>query len=269
MRTDVRRGEAIAARDRGFVERIRQRLNRIRTSGYRVLRAEQDETQRLRARVLNRVRELGRTYEDGNSDLLGYTYHPIPFDGFEHLNAHRRECEDRLRAILEALTIRSGDWILDVGANVGFFAFSLARRGAIVEAYEPQSASFEIGAALSKLYKSDVLYINRGLSVAGLRYLRPHYRAILLLSAFHWIVKQEGDEAAARVLQDLGRRTDVIFFEVPASSADGMFRHADFVSRQSIEAYLARVLPGFAVVALFEDGAWADRPLYAIRRAGA
>ena len=243
-----------------------RRLNRIRTSGYRALRPEPGEPERLKARVLARVKELGRTYEDGNSDLLGYTYHPIPFAGFEHVNAHRGECDARLRAILDALKVRPGDWILDVGANVGFFAFSLARLGAIVEAYEPHSASFEIGAALSKLYKTDVIFINRGLSAATLRYLRPHYRAILLLSVFHWIVKQEGDEAAARILQDLAGRTDVLFFEVPASPADGMFHNREFVSRSSIEAYLGRVLPGATVVPLVEDGAWAGRPLYAIRR---
>jgi hypothetical protein len=241
-------------------------LNRIRTSGYRALRPEPGEPERLRERVLARVKELGRTYEDGNSDLLGYTYHPIPFAGFEHVNAHRGECDARLRAILDAVTVRPGDWILDVGANVGFFAFSLARLGAIVEAYEPHSASFEIGAALSKLYKTDVIFINRGLAATSLRYLRPHYRAILLLSVFHWIVKQEGDEAAARILQDLASRADVLFFEVPASPADGMFHNREFVSRSSIEAYLGRVLPGATVVPLVEDGAWAGRPLYAIRR---
>lgn len=259
----------MAARNPSFAERVLRRLHRIRTSGYRALRPEPGEPERLRARVLARVRELGRTYEDGNSDLLGYTYHPIPFDGFEHLNAHRPECETRLRTILDAVTIRPGDWILDVGANVGFFAFSLAKLGAIVEAYEPHSASFEIGAALSKLYKSDVLYINRGLSEAGLRYLRPRYRAILLLSVFHWIVKQDGDEAAARVLRDLVGRADVVFFEVPASPVDGMFHNREFVSRASIEAYLARVSPEATVVALSEDDAWAARPLYAIRHANA
>jgi hypothetical protein len=245
----------MAARDPSFAERVLRRLHRIRTSGYRALRPEPAEPERLRARVLARVRELGRTYEDGNSDLLGYTYHPIPFDGFEHLNTHRPECEARLRAILREVTIRPGDWVLDVGANV--------------EAYEPHSASFEIGAALSKLYKRDVLYINRGLSEAGLKYLRPRYRAILLLSVFHWVVKQDGDAAAARVLRDLAGRADVLFFEVPASPVDGMFHNREFVSRSAIEAYLARVLPGATIVALSEDDAWAARPLYAIRHAGA
>jgi hypothetical protein len=267
--TDVSRHRAVASPHPSFAERLLQRLHRLRTSGYRALRPDAAEAARLRARVLARVRELGRTYEDGNSDLLGYTYHPIPFEGFEHLNAHRPECDERLRAILDAVTIRPGDWVLDVGANVGFFAFSLARLGAIVEAYEPHSASFEIGAALSKLYRSDVLYINRGLSEAGLRYLRPRYRAILLLSVFHWIVKQDGDEAAERVLRDLAGRADVVFFEVPASPVDGMFRNLNFVSRASLEAYLARVLPDATIVALSEDDAWAARPLYAIRHARA
>ena len=255
-------------RDR-LAQRVRRRLDRIRTTWYRKLRRETNEAQRLRARVLERINELGAEYEDGNSDLLGYTYHPIPFEGFGHVKAHRRECEARLGAILEAVTIRPGDWILDIGANVGFFAFSLARLGAIVEAYEPHSASFEIGAGLSKLYKTDVLYLNRGVSLENLKYLRPHYRAILLLSVFHWVVKQEGDKAAARVLKDLVARADVLFFEVPARPDDAMFKHPDFVSRQSIEAYLARVLPGAAVVALAEDDAWANRPLFAIHNAGA
>jgi hypothetical protein len=263
---DVTPERAIASRDPSFTERVLRRLHRIRTSGYRALRPEPAEAERLRARVLARVRELGRTYEDGNSDLLGYTYHPIPFEDFDHLNAHRPECDARLQAILGALTIRPGDWVLDVGANVGFFAFSLARLGAIVEAYEPHSASFEIGAALSKLYRSDVLYINRGLSESGLRYLRPRYRAVLLLSVFHWVVKQNGDKAAARVLRDLVDRADVVFFEVPASPVDGMFHNRDFVSRSAIEAYLARVLPGATIEALSEDDAWSARPLYALRR---
>src|SRR5262249_52132064 len=182
---------------------------------------------------------------------------------------HRRECESRLRAILDAVTIRPGQWVLDVGANVGFFAFSLARVGAIVEAYEPHSACFEIGPGLSKLVETDVLYLNRRLSESSLKYVRPHYRAILLLSVYHWIVKQEGDEAAERVLQDLVRRSDVLFFEVPARPDDAMFTHRDFVSRQSIEAYLARVLPNTCVTAISEDSSWAYRPLYAIRRRSA
>jgi hypothetical protein len=48
-----------------------------------------------------------------------------------------------------------------------------------------------------------------------------------------------------------------------------MFHNREFVSRASIEAYLARVSPEATVVALSEDDAWAARPLYAIRHAHA
>jgi hypothetical protein len=83
-----------------------------------------------------------------------------------------------LRAILDALKVRPATGSSTWAPTSAFSRFQLARLGAIVEAYEPHSASFEIGAALSKLYKTDVIFINRGLSAASLRYLRPRYRAI-------------------------------------------------------------------------------------------
>lgn len=241
-----------------------QRLYRLKTDLIRVLGGRRSAEEQLRKRVLRRVKELGRTYEDGNSDLVAFTYHPIPFPGFERIKCHRGEVELRLKAILTRLNIVPGDWILDVGANVGFFSFSLERMGAMVEAYELNSATFEIGAALSKLYKTNVLYLNKALGLESLQYLRPHYRAVLLLSVFHWIVKQEGREGAAAILRDLARRADMIFFEVPTCSTDGMFQDELFASKAAIEAFLRETLPGLARHQLVSDQAWGDRMLLCI-----
>jgi len=241
-----------------------QRIYRLKTGLFRAIGRRQTEEQRLRRRVLNRVKELGQWYEDGNSDLVAFTYHPIPFPGFERIKCHRGEVESRLNAILTKLDIAKGDWILDIGANVGFFSFSLERLGAMVEAYEVNSATFEIGAALSKLYKTNVLYVNKPLGLESLQYLRPRYRAVLLLSVFHWIVKQEGREGAAAILRDLAKRADMIFFEVPTSPSDGMFQDELFASKTAIETFLRKTLPGACCQELVCDDLWGGRFLLCI-----
>jgi len=245
------------------------RLHRFKTRVFRAIGKQGSEEKELRHRIRDRVRELGRWYEDGNSDLMAHTYHPIPFPEFEHIKCHRSEVESRLRAILTRLHVTKGDWILDIGANVGFFAFSLERQGAMVEAYELNSATFEIGAALSKLHKANVLYINKALGRESLAYLRPHYKAVLLLSVFHWIVKQEGRDDAAAVLRDLARRADMIFFEVPTSSSDGMFQDELFASPEAIESFLRETLPGVVFDELASNDEWGGRSLLCIDCAGA
>lgn len=249
---------------RRILERIWGRIDQIRTSLYRRLTFKRSEEDRLKMRIMKRVKKLGKAYEDGNSDILGYTYHPIPFDTFGKVKAHRKDCNVRLEAILKELVIEKGDWILDVGANVGFFSFSMAKMGAYVESYETNSDSFEIGAALSKLYNYNVLYINKAMSVANLNYLRPHYRAVLLLSIFHWIVKQEGEEGAARILIELAKRADFIFFDAPSDPEDGMFKHKYFISREAVEKYIKGILPAARLIPLTQDDKWGKRFLYKI-----
>lgn len=246
-----------------------ERLHRLKTRLFRAIGSRSSEEKQLHRRILSRIKELGRWYEDGNSDLVAFTYHPIPFPEFEHINCHRGEVDLRLKAILARLEVAKGDWILDIGANVGYFAFSLERLGAMVEAYELNSATFEIGAALSKLHKANVLYINKALGPKSLPYLRPRYKAVLLLSVFHWIVKQEGREGAATVLRDLARRAELIFFEVPTSSSDGMFQDELFASKEAIAKFLGETLPGVAFHELACDDGWGGRFLLCIECAGA
>jgi hypothetical protein len=80
-----------------------ERLHRLRTRLFRAIGRRGTEEKELRRRIMNRVKELGRWYEDGNSDLMAFTYHPIPFPEFEHIKCHRREVESRLQAILTSL----------------------------------------------------------------------------------------------------------------------------------------------------------------------
>lgn len=249
---------------KNIIGRIVWRLDSLRTSIYRSIVPRQSESDSLKQRIASRVRQLGKFYEDGNSDILGYTYHPIFFDGFSQFKSHRGECADRLKAILREMPIERGDWVLDVGANVGYFSFALESEGALVEAYEVNSDCFEIGAALSKLYGRNVLYINKSMSVNSLSYLRPKYKGILLLSVFHWIFKQEGEARAAKILEELSKRTRYIFFETPSSMDDAMFKNKHFSSKEAVENYLKKTLPNAKISELLQDQRWGGRYLYKI-----
>lgn len=244
---------------------LRARRAELRTVIARRFRRAASLDERLRDRIRKRINALGTTYEDGNSNVIGHTYHPIYFPEFRSVPAHRAACESRLGLIVADLELCQGDWILDVGANVGYFAFGLADRGAIVEAYESESDTFEIGAALARLHDANVLYVNRAMSMGTLPLLRPRYRATLLLSVFHWIIKQEGEEQAVKVLQDLVSRSERLYFEVPCISNDAMFRHPWFSSYDSVQAFFKRELPLCEIVRLGDDEEWAGRVLWRIR----
>lgn len=245
-----------------------RRLYQARTWWMRNVRRRPSEEAHLRQRILDRVSQLGRWYEDGNSDLVQFTYHPIPFPGFESVNSHRKDMDDRLAAVVKAINPTPGDWVLDIGANVGYFSFSLEKKGAYVEAYESNSDTFEIGAALSKLHRANVLYLNKPFGTPALAYLRSHYKAVLLLSVFHWIVKQEGLEPATSLLQQLAERCDLILFETPCSEGEGMALHELFNSSAQVESYLRKSLPRARFEVLSSDPSWGGRNLYGIRPRG-
>lgn len=245
-------------------ERIRWRISTLRTMMLRRIRPSRSPEEQLRQHILERCRKLGIKYEDGNSDIAGYTYHPIYFSGFEQIKSHRANCELRLSAIRKEIDLTIGDWVLDVGANVGFFSFGLEESGAMVEAYETNSLTFEIGAALAKLYQKNVIYINKSLSLKSLHFLRPRYKTVLLLSVFHWIMKQEGESAAIQILHNIAQRAESIFLETPTSPDEAMYRNPNFSSKESVIAFIQKCLPNATICELCTDTAWGNRSIFKI-----
>lgn len=217
-------------------------------------------------RIRKRIKALGKRYEDGNSTCRGYTYHPIPFPEFQDARNHRDAsgCESRLDVLQSETQLGAGDRVLDIGANVGFFSFSLVNQGVMVDSVELQSDSFEIGAALSKLYKKDVNYINKPVSLELLNHLGHQYQCVLLLSVVHWIMKQKGKDETLAILQKISSMADTIFFEVPSSENDGLAYHQDFSSIESVRVFVSEAFPGRNAIELMQGKAWGNRVLFKI-----
>jgi len=251
------------------ISKARYRYDWAKTKILRKILPKKDDRKRVIESIRRKVKALGSRYEDGNSNCRGYTYHPIVFPEFNNVAYHRdvSGCDERLKAMLSAVEIREGDRVLDVGANVGFFSFSMAKKGAIVDSVELQSESFEIGAALAKLYDMNVSYINKPISRKLLHHLDNSYKCALLLSVVHWVMKQCGREETIELLRDIAQRSEIIFFEVPSTAEDGMVVHEDFTSLKKVKSFLVEALPEHNATELLIGEKWGNRVLFKISRA--
>jgi len=103
--------------------------------------------------------------------------------------------------------------ILDVGANAGFYTFSLAQEGAVVTAFEPHPRYSKIGAFLAVEKKLDVSWNGRAFdpeSVAG-----RSFDAALLLSTFQWMASGGKDlEPATEQLRTISAVCKYTIFEL-------------------------------------------------------
>jgi hypothetical protein len=245
---------------------IRTRIDWAVTKLFRFIGPRQVGDEKIDSLIRKKIKTLGRQYEDGNSNCIGYTYHPIYFRDLGNVSCHRGEsaCRERLECIEKEVEVNPGDRVLDVGANVGFFSFALASQGAIVDAIEAQTESFEVGAALSKKYDATVYFVNKPVSVEVLNHLDHHYKISLLLSVLHWVMKQEGKQKTIEILRAVADRSEMIFVEVPSDPSDGMVFHEEFSSLDNVRKFLTEALPDHDIEEILQNREWGNRSLFKI-----
>lgn len=153
-------------------------------------------------------------------ESTGHIYHPIPFPEFASLRSSANEAATldkgrRVREIIErrrSMGLPCGR-LLDIGANAGYFTFSLAPSVDSVTAYEPNERYSSIGQGLARLRAPNVDWRPRPFSRAELGSER--WDVALLLSTFQWITG--GDERLAEgreLLRALSEATSCLVFEL-------------------------------------------------------
>jgi SAM-dependent methyltransferase len=156
---------------------------------------------------------LRRNPQEAGGDL----YHPLPFPEFDSLRTSSRAPASARKWHLIERSLHSsaltGASALDVGANAGFFSFSLAKLGARVDAYEPHAHYVSLGERIANATSLDVTFIGRPLVPDDLR--GKHYDVALMLSVFQWI--SEGNRRLAHavdVLRAVSTCTNTLYFEL-------------------------------------------------------
>jgi hypothetical protein len=146
-------------------------------------------------------------------ELQCATYQELPWVG---LGAGRRAEATtmrwaRMQPIVEQLGVQSA---LDLGANVGWFTFTLARSGIPSIAVERDARFVRIGLyARKKLADPRASFLVMDLSPQNVRVLPPA-DCVLLLSVWHHVVRDNGLPTATALLSGAWERTRrVLFFE--------------------------------------------------------
>jgi SAM-dependent methyltransferase len=148
----------------------------------------------------------------------GDIYHPLPFEEFHSLRTSSRASASagKLRLIERTLGPRadlSGRTVLDVGANAGFFSFSLAQRGARVDAYEPNEYYVSLGRRIVEATSLNVTWFQQPITTGDLA--GKQYDIALMLSVFQWISQGNSQlDHAIEILETVARCTDTLYFEL-------------------------------------------------------
>ncbi len=161
--------------------------------------------------------EIAEWLQKNPQEAGGDLYHPLPFPEFDALrtSSHGPASERKWHLIQQSLPARdlAETSALDVGANAGFFSFSLAKLGARVDAYEPHAHYVSLGQRIVSATSLDVTFIGRPLTPNDLH--GKQYDVALMLSVFQWIA--EGNrrlDHAVEVLRAVSACTSTLYFEL-------------------------------------------------------
>ena len=140
------------------------------------------------SRVATLVRDLEANPAAGNA----HTYQAIPFAEFSHLKSSidPRTLATKLALIKRVLAQRRAlglpvDTMLDIGANCGYFAFSLAPLVTSITVYEPHERYGPLGKALAEVKAPNLDWRDRSFTAAEAR--SGEWNVALMLSTFQWI----------------------------------------------------------------------------------
>lgn len=167
---------------------------------------------------LERIKELltqlpGHSLVYGGSHA-GKLYQNYPWPPLDVLPAHRNDTQARLDWLLEKLGDVEGKRIADVGSANGAIALGLTLRGAWVFAITPDPIEAQIAEEAWWILPHKVSCPLTSIcdSISNC-YLTVRQDATLFLSAWKWIVRNEGLERANRAIEKIARNSESLIFE--------------------------------------------------------
>lgn len=170
------------------------------------------------------VQDIVAHLEAEPAETGGNIYHPIPFPEFAHLKTSSGEEQVRAKWEMMQSGLRlafpsgmAGRKVLDIGANCGFYTFSLAQQGAKITAFEPHARYGPIGQFLSAEKRLPVEWNHAAFSAGAIR--GQHYDVALMLSVFQWMADGGKNLVAASAdLRAISESSDCLIFELSFNS---------------------------------------------------
>jgi len=157
--------------------------------------------------------------EEINGWQKAANYQGCPFKGYEKINPHRKDHPAVLKACLDHLKEKeydlTGKSVIDVGSNIGFFAFALRIAGAgqlyMVERQGRIQKAIRQIIAIEGLRDVEVLG-KKMYNVDQAKEL-PKCDIVVYKSVHHWIKKFSDEKTAEDIFREITREASAIIYE--------------------------------------------------------
>ncbi len=155
-------------------------------------------------------------------------YHPIPFHEFSDLTTQVDGITPyrRLSMILNNSTDLDGKKVLDLGCNLGFYSFSLAKRGARTMGIDVRQEYIDIATELAQIYEVPASFACGAVSPEWILQQPGRYDLAISFSMIQWVIDQKGMEYGMSVLRAISEKADMLFFDVAVNSGKACLRCA-------------------------------------------
>ena len=177
--------------------------------------------ERLHPEAMELAREIAAAPLVNHGDV----YQPIPFPEFAGLGsqADDRATYQRLGIVLDHGGDPRGMRYLDLGCNLGFYAFSLARRGARVAGLDRDARFIDVARRVAGIEGVAGEFVaaplDPGLFAPGGVFgsPRPVWDLVTCFSTLQWVVEEHGEDFAVELLKAIRRRSRALILDIPVN----------------------------------------------------
>jgi SAM-dependent methyltransferase len=155
--------------------------------------------------------------EPGAHIVDNYIYHGLPFNDLE-INSHRAYSDIRVKKILAELP-SSEIKGLDLGCSVGALSFDLQLSGKQMTGVDYDSQSINFAKKIEEYKQYGVIFLNTKIDKNFVNSL-DKTDFVVWLSNWMWIAKNQGFDEAKKLLYEVSKRTNYLFFDTAQGGTD-------------------------------------------------
>lgn len=193
----------------------------------------------LKKTVLEMVSQIEGMKVPGSSTKSGVPYQPFPdFMRIEGPAAQKWQNVWNEYLLVQKL-IDSDKFILDIGANIGYFSFMLSHhKNAKCRAIELDRANRRVMEALNEI----MFHENYGHKIDVGQTIKfdsgEVFDYTLMLNVHHWIYKEKGAQPTKTLMRKIAKHSGELFFQTAHAESNAFYKVEELKNAESIIAYL-------------------------------
>lgn len=167
-----------------------------------------------------------------NSWQKAANYQGCPFKGYEGIKPHRKDHPKVMSIILDKLKEEeydlSGKSVIDIGSNIGYFAFALRMNGAgPINLVERQGRIQKVIRQIAEIEElEDVQVLGKKMHNVEQAEELPKCDIVVYKSVHHWIKKFSDEKMAEKIFKEITKEASLVIYE-PCNFGNALPTEAD------------------------------------------